>query len=761
MPMRRVAVIDRVAAGGVIGLGIGVVAAGVAGREVILILPLWLASLIGAAHWRFWGSLACCIAMGWGCVDRITTGGHLQSACSDGITATFVGRVTGLPQRGGGASRFDFDVERGSSIGNCAEPAPRRLRLSWYAGAAVRPGERWALEVRLRSLRSYINPGGFDYVAWARSKGIDVGGTVRRGLQLETGRVPRTDAWRDDISRWIDQLGLAHAGLLRALAVGDARDVGSPTWERFRTTGTIHLLVISGLHIGIAAGFGLVLGRGLSRAFPGHLRRVGDHRVAATAGAVTAIVYSLIAGFTLPVARACLMTLCGIAWWMSGRRLPPHRALLLAVLVLVGCDPGALADDSLWLSVGAVGVLLAYFAYRRGLPWSSGWIRAQWLLVTAMVPILLATVGQFAWIAPVANLVAVPLVSFVLVPFVLGALLFLQLQPSVAATLLGAADHAASILLRWLRLFGDGGVSYVAEPDPICLALAAVAAVGVLLPWRPRSRFWLVPVIGCIFLEGVPAVPWGEVQVRVLDVGQGLAVVVDSATHRLLYDTGPAYPSGFDLGEAVVVPALRATGAPRVDLLILSHGDLDHRGGHGAVARSTTVESMLSGIPGEGVACRRGQTWQWDGVVYRILHPIEARHTDNDGSCVLAIEARGGRALLPGDISASIEQDLAARDLGLRSDLIVAPHHGSRTSSSPALVAAVAPALVAISAGYRNRFGHPHSIVVDRYRAVGAQLETTAEAGALTWLSDDARRFRTSENSSGRASPTQMNRDDE
>jgi competence protein ComEC len=742
MRFRTPPVIDRLALALVLSITLGVLSVrlGIAAAATACAIGGALAA-VALAGGR-WLLLVAGAGLCWGAVATHRADAPVQTDCVDGRSEILRGRVVGLPRRDGPAHRFDFDLDQQAPLRGCPGPGPRRLRLTWYEGPGVHSGEAWIVEVRLRSLRNFRNPGAFDYVAWAQEQGIDAGGVVRRGVPDRAplrmlGPVDRVHALRAAIATAIRETTVEHPGVLAALAVGDGRGVPAQLWDRLRATGTIHLLVISGLHVIMAAACGLWLGRLLARAFPRFLRRYGDQGLATAAAIAAAGCYAALAGFTLPVLRACLMTALGLLWWSSGRRLTAERACGLALAALLLLDPVAVLDRSLWLSFGAAAVLVVYFGRRRGLPWSSGWLRAQAVLFAAMMPLLAGTVGQIAWVAPLANLLAVPLVSLFVVPLVLASLPLLAVAPSLAWWPLTAADRVCALLLAALEYLAAAPRTFVVGPDPWLLAASVVAAATLLLPLGWRERAWLAPLLVLMLHRDSGSTPWGEAAVTVLDVGQGLAVVVDTASHRLLYDAGARYPSGFDLGAAVVVPALRAAGRDRLDLLVVSHGDIDHSGGADAVRRELLVVAARAGTGYAAPPCHRGQTWQWDGVSFVVLHPGGAHASRNDGSCVVSIRARSGRALLPGDIGAAVELSLAQLPHEVAADLLVAAHHGSRSSSSAAFLEAVAPRVVVVSAGYRNRFGHPHPEVVDRFDASGIEWRSTV-GGALTWRSDAA-----------------------
>jgi competence protein ComEC len=421
------------------------------------------------------------------------------------------------------------------------------------------------------------------------------------------------------------------------------------------------------------------------------------------------------------------------------RALAPGRALVLALAGVLLLDPLAPGAAGFWLSFGAVAVILYLVAWRQpggGRGWR--WVWIQLALGLGLAPLLVVAFQQVPLVSPLANLVAVPLVGFVLVPLVLLATLLLLPLPDVGAALLQVADRL--LALAWPPLQACAGWPLAqhgfAEP-PLWLALAG--CVGVLLLLAPRGLPLRLPglVLLLPLLTFRPEAPaHGAAWVTLLDVGHGLAVLVRTANRVLVYDTGPAYSARFDAGSAIIVPALRRLGRDRLDALVVSHGDGDHAGGLASLRAAVGVGRLIVG-PGVAAAtgaeaCRAGQRWSWDGVEFAFLHPAAAGTVGNDGSCVLRVAAAGASLLLTGDIEAEGERRLLTREAAaLRADVLQVPHHGSRTSSTAPFVAAVAPRLALISSRRDNAYGLPVAAIVDRYVTVGAEVVDTADAGAV------------------------------
>ncbi len=620
----------------------------------------------------------------------------------------------------------------------CADLSERRLLLSWYAAPPVAVGEHWRLRVRARPPWGFQNPGGFDRERWFLAEGLDGAGTVQGGERL----APASAGVRERLRAFIGErlAPLDHAAWLRALAIGDAAGLSPEDWLRLRRTGTVHLLVVSGLHVGLVAALAFAVGRGLARTLPPLLRRWPAAWFGVVVALTSVVAYVWLVGAAVSALRAGVMSALGLIALVSGRRVSPFTWLGLAAWMVVALHPLSLLSVGFWLSFGAVAVLVTGFAGRWPRPGMvAGLVRAQCLMLIAMSPLLALTLGEVAPSAGLANLLAVPLVSACVVPPIIAALVSSLLHLPWADSLWRLADFNIWLLLAWL----DAIVAFDPWPAPVSLArglLALAAVAGLLL--APDWRFRLA----CLPLWGVGLLPPGArpadatLQVTVLDVGQGDAILVDTRHHRLLFDAGPRYASGFDIGQAVVLPALAGTGGLRLHRLILSHGDLDHAGGVPALLQRLPDAALHTNVPGfadheSRRPCYRGQSWTWDGIEFRVLHPPRGGYgLGNESSCVLLIEAGAERVLLTGDIGRATERLLVRTGLPTVS-LLVAPHHGSNTSSSPTFLAALQPRQVVFSAGLGNRYGHPHPEVLHRYRAQGARVWITGETGALIWQS--------------------------
>jgi len=732
--------------------------------------------------------LILCVAMGfgWGVASgRYALDGWLPREV-EGVDFWVYGMVDSLPRYSGRAQQFEFKV-----TADCFELLPddcsagppklklRRVLLNYYGDHQLSPGQQWRLRVRLNRPHGFANPGGFDYELMLLQKGINAKGYVREtefNILLADDIVSYQKLryqLRQRLLQATDEL--PHQGIILALVLGERDLIAPSSWQLFTRTGTNHLVVISGLHVGFIAMFGYWLTNLLMRLFPALLLQLPAQKAGALGAIAAALAYSLLAGFSLPTQRALIM----VAVFMSGRLLarsfPVSFGYFLAMTLVLTVTPLSAMSAGFWLSFVAVGALLMAFSCwtkaaderfaRRGkadhivskigyyvrpaLRWSA-WGRPQWVVFVGMSVPLAVWLQQLSLLSPIANIFAIPLVSLLVVPLCLLGVLSLLLYESAGVWLLVLADKLLTALtltmnwmaesLAWLQIWQFSGLtvwSYL---------FAALGSVLLLLPrgWPGRM---LAPLLMLpLFIPArQPGPGWGEVRVSFLDVGQGLAVVVQSATHTLLYDTGPRFSDNFDAGNGVVLPFLQSRGIRSIDRLMVSHGDNDHVGGLESLLQALDVKELLLGkdmqTSGYGLPashCLRGQTWQWDGVSFEILHPDEHRYRSrNDNSCVLRISTARSSVLLTGDVEAPAEADLLGVYADrLRSDVLLAPHHGSTSSSTDAFVKAVDPQIVVYSSGYRNQFAHPADAVRARYQALNTLALNTAETGMIEFRSE-------------------------
>ncbi|OYT92035.1 MAG: DNA internalization-related competence protein ComEC/Rec2 [Burkholderiales bacterium PBB3] len=803
--------------------------AGAAPKKIVNAFPL---------AWRSGWRLQACSLLGAALLAFAATGLRATVFLADALDPALEGRdvvVTGvvanLPQRNEAALRFRLQVEA-AALNGAPVRVPPRMDVGWYGGAfpagpAVAlgadlttppapvaalnrlppnlvAGERLQLTLRLKAPHGARNPHGFDYELWLWDQGVQATGYVRAGPKdLPPSRLGTTwsypvsqlrQAVRDAVLARIENR--QQAGLIAALVVGDQAAVDRADWDVFRATGVAHLVSISGLHITMLA-WGAALGAGWLWRRSSHLCRALPAPTAALLGGVAvALAYSAFAGWGVPAQRTCIMLATVAALRLTGARWPWPQVWMLACAVVVAWDPWALLQSGFWLSFVAVGVLFATdlgaapalsTASNANLASNSRAVavvqrlgmglkhllREQWVITVALAPLTLLLFGQVSVVGLLANLVAVPWVTLVVTP--------LALLGCVIPPLWDVAAQAISALL-WL-LQGLAGWPWASLQVAVApLGVAVLGAVGALLlvaPLPPALRVLGLPLLLPVLLWQAPSPAPGEFELLAADVGQGNAVLVRTAGHALLFDAGPRFSLESDAGHRVLVPLMQALQT-RLDLVVLSHRDLDHVGGAPAVLAMQPQAELLSSIEADNPLqnlrtakrCVAGQHWVWDGVEFAVLHPQASDYDTpakpNALSCVLRISNGRQTALLTGDIEQPQEARLGAwaaersaqvkggaRRPGdtqqdalmprllvqsegtssLHSDVLLVPHHGSNTSSSGAFLDAVTPRIAIVQSGYRNRFGHPTALVMERYTQRGIAVVDSPHCGAYTWQS--------------------------
>lgn len=666
----------------------------------------------------------------------------------EGQALVLTGTITELPTAVLNGQRFIFTVE---NVDPVEAIIPHKISLAWFnteGGAgipALRPGQRWRLQVQLKRPHSLINPGGFDFEAWSLAQGVRATGSVRDDSDNQLLQPTETfslatpgifiEQARDVVRARIQAVlgDRRWTGVIIALVVGDQSQIRQEDWQLFWQTGVGHLISISGLHITLLAG---LVAAAVRRLWPG----VRLHWwVMLTAAAA----YALLAGFSVPTQRTLYMIAVVTVGRMRDLPLEASPLLLCALACAVVIDPWAPVAIGFWLSFGAVGALMLAHAHTVGK--SSAWraaIHTQWSATWALVPLMVLLFQQVSLISPLANAFAIPLVSLAVVPLAL-----LGVIPGLGCLLVMAHELFAGC--AWaLQQLADGPITVwtTAAPTLCALTLGFIGLLFLLaprgLPGRRVGALCLLPLL----FTPAPRPEWGGVWMDVLDVGQGLAVVVRTHQHNLIYDSGPRYSSENDGGSRIILPALRAMGVAHVDGLIISHRDTDHSGGGLSLQKSIAIDWLLSSLEPahpivlqakQSIICYAGQAWQWEGVDFEIIHPLaentldETRKT-NDRGCVLRISAQGKHLLLPADIEAVSEREILQRSPGLlTAEVLIAPHHGSKTSSTHEFIEAVAPHWTIFTVGYRNHFGHPKDEIVQRYEAHNSDRIRTDEVGAV------------------------------
>lgn len=653
------------------------------------------------------------------------------------------GTVVSMPQEFAGYASFRFRPDR-TADGTALPPL---VLVRWYRRwPELRAGQRWRLELRMKPPWAKVNFQGPDRERWYFASGIGAVASVRDGARVRSTApaTPSIEVWRERIFREIARQvpDPRRQGLLQALAVADRSGIDRQDRNLLIQTGTAHLLAISGLHIGLAAAGGVGLVRGMTWILP--LAGTGRllHFVLAAGGLLAATAYAALAGFGTSTLRALVMLLALMAAALTTRSLHPARAWLLALCAVLLVDPFAPLGAGFWFSFLAVAALLLQFAPR--IRARSAWrtlLMAQAAVMLVMLPVSAAWFQCFSLVGYAANLVAIPLVSLAVVPLVLAGNALLGVSADLAGLPWSAAGWAVSVLLRMLEALASrqGAPLALAQPAlPTALA-ALVGAFLLLLPRGLPGRWTGILLILPLFLPAKRASSSGAIELEILDAGQGTAVLLTTGDRVLLYDSGPGDGGEANLVGSVIAPAVMRGGPP--ERILVSHGDLDHAGGLRALVNQYPEAEVRANLPrgfGGGREdleairpCTAPLSWTWGEVRFEVLHPSPALpYLGNDSSCVLALEGPGGRVLLSGDVSAAVERRLLharARPY----DLLLVPHHGSTTSSSPEFVAATRPRAAVATAALGNRFGFPRDEVRRRYERAGARFWSTGECGAL------------------------------
>ena len=662
--------------------------------------------------------------------------------------------------------------------------------------AQVLPGQRWQFTLRLRRPHGNANPEGFDYEAWLLTENLRATGYVRPG---ETKKLQDfVFSVRDSIGLMRAQLrqrlrtalpeaeGWPYASVILALVIGDQRGVSQSDWDIFNRTGIGHLVSISGLHITMIAALMAAVFHFLWRhsfftqaSLP---LLLPTQKIAAMAGLLTALIYVALAGFGIPAQRTLLMiAVVTLALW-TGRLTAVSQVLSFALMAVLLLDPWAVLWPGFWLSFAAIACILFATAGRVDEPLIDGthevhqvhesyaadeehedltskhsaalnWFaackrslraatRTQYAVTLGLLPLSMALFAQVSLIGPIANAIAIPVVSLLITP--------LSLLGSVAPApfsvwLLQLAHTLLSWLVNWLSWLSHLPLAVWQAPQASTAHLL-MALAGTL--WLLAPRGWPLRWAGALawfpMLLARPAAPVSGLWITAFDIGQGNAVLIETAQHRLLYDTGPAFSAESDSANRVLLPYFRTRGISSLDGLMVSHSDMDHSGGARSLLEAMDVGWFSSSLPsthalvrasGRHVSCVAGQRWNWDGVSFEILHPLsqhEAESKPNALSCTLRITAGKFSVLLAGDIEAPQERALMERvPEKLRANVLLVPHHGSGTSSTVAFLDQVAPEIALFQVGYRNRYHHPKAEVMQRYVSRGVRTLRSDVSGAV------------------------------
>ncbi|UOA08963.1 DNA internalization-related competence protein ComEC/Rec2 [Methylobacter sp. S3L5C] len=705
----------------------------------------WLivvAASAGIMAWlRYWRWLFFVIGLLWAIVFAMSRLADRLPESLEGIDIPVNGFIVDLPEQDERSTRFDFVVT------HSAQKLPSKIRLSWYfPDQTIKAGEHWSFTVKLKQPHGSLNPGGFDYERWLFTQGVSAVGYVRPTSQIPV-LLGRKSAW-SSIAVWrqsiIDRLSLTlpdspSLALIKALTIGDGSSITQNQWDVFRKTGTTHLVVISGSHVGLIAGlvYFLVLNLWARTGLLGW----SPQRVATVAAMVMAVFYAGLAGFSVPTQRSVIMLAIVMLAIFLQRNTRPFNTLAVALFAVLIFDPLAVLSVGFWLSFLAVSLIVYTVAGRLGNPgYLLEMIKINWATSVGLSPLLLFFFQQVSLCSPLANFIAVPVISLLVVPLSLLGVIIMFASQLLAGKLFMVVDIILQGLWWLLVHLAELPLAIINHAQPPLWALV-LAIPGVLLLLAPRGipARWLSLVMFLPLVFTASKKPEsGAINMTLLDVGQALSIVVQTTNHWLVYDAGSKFSEESDIGKNTLLPFLRQQGVSKINKLIISHGDNDHIGGAVSLLAGMPTEQVLTSAPEQlsdysPVVCATGQSWEWDSVRFTLLSPQHPFVSENDNSCVLKIQSKQGAVLLTSDIEAAAESWLVETyGNKLKADILIAPHHGSKTSSTLSFLQAVQPDYVLISSGYRNQFGHPHQDVLAHYQRIKAKWFNSADSGALT-----------------------------
>jgi len=714
-------------------------------------LPLLLFLFRFCPTYRF----VCLLAVGflW---TNVALHGQLAQRLVDGFDnrgVFLVGTVADLPRVDG--DRVSLQLDK-INIESYPAAMPRRISLNWYQSKQLpMAGERWQFLVRLRQPRGQLNPAGFDYEAWQFVQGIDARGYVldsKLNRRLAPASPVSIGGLRQRLAANIERdcEACRHSGLIKALAVGFRGDIDPASRQLLQSTGTAHLLAISGLHIAMVAVLLFGAGRYIWRFWVVYSITINRREMASLFALGGAIAYAAMAGFSLPTLRALIMLAVVLIGQQLHNKINLLQSISLALVVVLIFDPLAVGSASFWLSFGAL-LTIAYVQFR--LPRRmSGW--RQLLILQFYFTLLFAPLGVFIFgqvnvSALPANLIAIPLLSLLILPLVLIACLLSTVWSAGASLAFSLADRLLGYLFDYFDILLAAGLRprFVDDYPALLLLLALCATLLLLLP-RLRALGIAAFAIMVVVLCWQPArLKPGEFELLVLDVGMGSSMLLRTSHHSLVYDFGPGRNDRFNAARRALLPVMQRLGLDEADLLVVSHVDQDHSGGLHSLIGSYRPTQLLSGTPRELHArfalqhrvrsCHDYPDWRWDGVSFSFLNATDdsVKQTTNDRSCILLVSGHH-RVLLPGDIEA-LQESRLVESFGeeLRADVLLAPHHGSGTSSSQPFIDRVRPSEVVFTLSRKNRWGFPDEAVISRYRAIDARLHRSDEDGAIRFYS--------------------------
>ncbi len=678
------------------------------------------------------------------------------------------GTVASIPELSDKRQRFDFTIDAIHTDVKLEKRFAGKVKLSWYqVKSRVKIGQHWQFEVRLKKPNGSLNPGGFDYEKWLYQNRILATGYVRhskfnRPVQRNNSVLLSVTTLRQQIAATLDSIlqNYPYKGLVKALTLGIKSDIEHNQWKTFIDTGTNHLIAISGLHIGLMASITWMFVFWLWRLSSFLNSFVPAFYIASGSAFLMACFYAALAGFAIPTQRALIML--GVIFLVAGfkRELPVSYILLYALLTVLLVDPLASLSPGFWLSFTAVAII--FFSVSNRIYNRSTFINSlvntilmQWRIFIGLIPVMAIFMHQFSLIAPVANFIAIPLMSLVIVPLTLLASMMGIIYEPFSAALFVILQWPIKWLLVWLDwvnfpILSETGMTnsnmvwYLGDPGWFIIMLSMLGSVWLLMPKSIPGRWLGVLLFLPALLHSADKIEPGNVQMTVLDVGQGLAVIIRTANHTLLYDTGDKYSEAFNFADQVIIPFARISAISHFDKVIISNGDKDHAGSINEILATFNVETLYTSEPDRLVVnqdkfskniitCAQGQSWEWDDVKFQFLAPVAEKkyYKSNNRSCVLQLTLTSGQSfLLTGDIEKVAEKQLLADYPELEADVLLVPHHGSKTSSSMNFISQLKPEIAVFSYGYRNRFHFPAKTILKRYQSMNIKLFNTTN-GAL------------------------------
>lgn len=659
------------------------------------------------------------------------------------------GYIFSLPYKSKFGTSFELYV---NTIANSSttEFPNTLIQLTLPENSHIHPqaGDNYQLQVKLKRIHGSQNPGAFDYEAWAFQKGIRASGTV---IENENNKILKQSFMNKPLMRFrqfIHNQLLIYSPQSRtspwltALILGERHGIPQSDWQVLRNTGTNHLMVIGGLHIGILAGFSHFLFSWLWRRSTYLPLLIPAQHIGACAALITAVIYSSLSGFSIPTQRASIMLAVFIITVLSNRKINAWNAWSLALLCVLLMNPMSVLTESFWLSFATIALIIYGMSHRlhvNSFWWK--WGRVQWVIGFGLIPLTLALFQECSLISFAANSISIPWLGFAILPLCFLSAIFLIFSPTISSFLLLLADKSLSGLWFFLTWISHLKFSawHIAIPNIYLLLIMIIGFLLLLipsgLPGRILGVIWVLPVL--LYQPAKPRL--GEYWLTMLDVGQGLSVVIQTAKHTLVYDAGPKYNASFDLGESVVLPFLRKSKTEKIDMLVISHADNDHIGGAQAILNAYPDTIIKTSAPEKFLSadfCKLGDEWEWDKIKFRFLYPVNRQtNSRNDNSCVLMIDNGQHKALLAGDIEKIAENKLLElMSDELKSDIIIAPHHGSKTSGMEKFVNAVNPEFVLYATGYRNRYHFPHPSVLKTYEKIHAKPFNSVDSGAIRFV---------------------------